>query len=218
MSANPAAADGFTAETRDALTKAADLRLIGLLFERPSESRRRHVAALGAECADAGLRELAMLMTDVDEGSYQSVFGSGGPVSPRQAAYIGRRDPARAMAELSELYGAFGFTPSPGEPLDHVATEAGFAAFLYMKEAYAVSQGNTEAAEITAAARKTFVEDHLRLLANGLLRRLGDAPEALQKLAAALVDRVGTLAEEEDLDTLEPEEEMSCGLPPDQPS
>lgn len=217
MSANTAAG-GFTAETRDALLRAADLRLIGLLFERPSETRRRHVTALGEECTDAGLRELARAMAEVDEGSYQSVFGSGGPVSPRQAAYIGRRDPARAMAEVSELYGAFGFTPAPGEPPDHVATEAGFAAFLYMKEAYAVSQGNTEAAEITAAARKTFLEDHLRLLANGLARRLGDAPEALQKLAAALVDRVGTLPPEEDLDAVEPEEELSCGLPPDQPS
>lgn len=215
MSADTVGTEPCPAPVRELLVRAADLRLIGLLFERPSEARRRHVAALAAECGDAGLRELALSMMDVEEGSYQSVFGTGGPVSPRQAAYVGRRDPARAMAEVTELYEAFGFTPAPGEPSDHVATETGFAALLFMKEAYAVTQGNTEAAEVTAAARKTFLEDHLRALANGLARRLGDAPEALQKLAAALVERVGTVEKEEDLDALDQEEELSCGLPPD---
>lgn len=201
------------AEVREALVRAADLRLIGLLFERPSESRRRHVAALAAECADPSLRATAELVRDVDAPSYDSVFAAGGPVSPREAAYLGRRDPARSMSQVKDLYEAFAYRPPADEPVDHVAAETGFAAYLWLKEAYARAQGNAEAAEVTAAARKTFVEEHLAGLAHGLARRSEGAPAAgLVALVKALVERVGPAPEVEGgLEDPEEEEEMGCG-------
>ncbi|MBI2921247.1 MAG: molecular chaperone TorD family protein [Planctomycetes bacterium] len=201
------------AEVREALVHAADLRLIGLLFERPSESRRRHVAALASECADPSLRATADLVRDVDGASYDSVFAAGGPVSPREAAYLGRSDPARAMSQVKDLYEAFAYRPPEGEPVDHVAVETGFAAYLWLKEAYARAQGNAEAAEVTAAARNTFLQEHLAALAHGLAKRSEGAPAAgLVALVQALIARVGPAPTvEAGLDESEVDEDLSCG-------
>ncbi len=219
MSTIPVEASVCLPAVREALVLSADLRLIGLLLERPSATRQRHVFSLAAECGDAALRDIAKVLTDVDDPSYHSVFAPGGPISPREAAYIGRRDPGRAMSEVSELYAAFGYKPLAGEPVDHVAVETGFASWLWMKEAYALAQGNAEAAEVTSAARKTFIEEHLAVLANGLAKRAEGAPSPeLPGLANALVARVGAAPlTEAELDGVEEEDDLSCGACPTEP-
>ncbi len=220
MSTIPVETESCAPAVRDALVKSADLRLIGLLLERPSPARQRHVTALASECGDEALRAIAKVLTDVDDPSYHSVFAPGGPISPREAAYLGRRDPGRAMSEVSELYAAFGYKPLAGEPVDHVAVETGFLSWLWMKEAYAVAQGNHEAAEVTAAARKTFIEEHLSVLANGLAKRAEGAPAPeLPGLASALVARVGAAPlTEAELDGIEEEDDLSCGACPGEPA
>ena len=202
--------------TPDPVARAADLRLISLLFERPTEARRRDVAALAAECPD--LRDLAATFATLDEPSYVALFGPGGPVSPREAAYIGRGDPARAMSEIKAFYEAFAYRPRQVEdPVDHVAVETGFASYLWLKEAYARAHGDTEAADVTAAAREKFIAGHLAIVAGGIATRLASAPAPeLQSLAQALLARTGAKPlPESEIDGVVGEEEMSCGMCPE---
>ncbi|NUN47242.1 MAG: molecular chaperone TorD family protein [Candidatus Brocadiae bacterium] len=201
------------AATRAALQQAAEFRLIGLLFERPSESRSRHGAALVAESGVPELRKTAGTLLAIESPDYDSLFGPGGPASPREAAYIGRRDPARAMAEAGHLYEAFGFRPVSGEPPDHVASETGFAAYLWLKEAYALARGDGDAAGITRAAREKFFEDHLSVVAGGMATRLAACPvDAWTTLAERLLALVGgRRLTEDELDGIESSDEMACG-------
>lgn len=196
---------------RTALREAAEMRLIGLLFERPREGRRAGIRALASEIGDGRLRELAERLLDLDEPTYTSLFGPGGPVSPREAAYLKRADPGQAMADASAFYEAFGYRPRSEDPVDHIAVEAGFVAYLLLKEAYAGACG--AAPEVTAAARTRFVESHLSPLGAGIAARLRkvQAPEMLA-LASALLERTGgTPAPDEEDEEAPVDGEMSCG-------
>lgn len=199
--------------TRTALARAAELRLIGLLFERPSPARTHDALALARELDDAVLASAAHLLTAIDDLDYDTLFGPGGPSSPREAAYIERRDPAAAMAEASAYYDAFGFRPVAGEPVDHVASEAGFTGYLWLKEAYARERGDTEAADVTRLARERFTAEHLAVLAGGLAARLDDCPdEPWRRLAEVLLARAGgRRLTQEQLEAGDTEGELTCG-------
>lgn len=196
---------------RTALREAAEMRLIGLLFERPREGTRAGIRALAREIEDERLRGIAERLLDLDEPTYTSLLGPGGPVSPREAAYLNRADPGWAMADASAFYQAFGYRPRSEDPVDHVAVEAGFVAYLLLKEAYAGACG--AAPEVTAAARTRFVESHLSTLGAGIAARLRkvQAPGMLA-LASALLERTGGVpspAQEEP--EADPEGDMTCG-------
>lgn len=199
---------------RDAIARAADLRLVGLLFARPTAARRRAVEALAAEAAGPELRALAARLASIDEPTYVSLLGPGGPVSPREAAYIGRQDPGRVMAELAAFYEAFAYRARTEDPSDHVAVETDFAAYLSLKEAYAVARGDSETARMTADACQRFLSTHLSVLAAGMTRRLGavTAPDLLA-LAQALLERTGAPPPPAGAaDAPEDADDLSCGL------
>jgi TorA maturation chaperone TorD len=203
----------LTEEARAAVARAAEFRLIGLLLECPTPANRRQVDELCAETKDETLRTLAGQLRLLDEGYHGSLFGPGGPVSPREAAYIGRQDPARVMADLGLFYEAFAFRPPSGEPVDHIASEVAFASFLSLKEAYALARGDAAAAAITAEAFQRFLREHLAVLAGGFVARFTGSPEVeFLALSNALLTRSGGLPlPEEQLVSLEDEEELSCG-------
>lgn len=193
------------------LRKAAELRLIGLLFERPREETRAGIRDLACEIGDGPLREIAERLQDLDEPTYTSLLGPGGPVSPREAAYLKRADPGWAMADVSAFYQAFGYRPRAEDPVDHVAVETGFVAYLLLKEAYAGACGADP--NLAAAARARFIESHLSTLATGIVRRLRriQAPEMLAP-ALALLERLGVApGPDEEEDESQEDGELTCG-------
>jgi hypothetical protein len=74
---------------------------------------------------------------------------------------LAREDPGQVLADLAAFYRAFAYAPETEEPTDHVAVEAGFVGYLWLKEAYALAQVDTAAAGLTASARGRFIEVHV---------------------------------------------------------
>ncbi len=196
---------------REALGRAAELRLVGLLLERPKVGRREQVLDLAAEAVDPELRTLALRLAELDEPTYVSLLGPGGPVSPREVAYRRVEDPGWILADAASFYEAFGFRPESEDPLDHVAVVTGFAAYMALKEAYALARGGS--ADVVTEARARFVDTHLVPLAAGLASRL-DAVAAPDLLALArfLAVRIGAPSlPAADLGPALDEGELTCG-------
>lgn len=177
-------------ESRRALAEAARWRLMGLLLERPRPGWHEEVEALAREVESPELRSAAEASRRATEGSYLSLLGPGGSVSPREVAYRGREDPGRLLSDIAAFYEAFAFSPDSEDPIDHIAVEAGFVGYLHMKEAYALAQGDEEAASVTAEALGKFLEDHLGTFAEPFARRL----ESLESSGASyLAETAGLL-------------------------
>jgi nitrate reductase assembly molybdenum cofactor insertion protein NarJ len=158
------------------LYEAARWRLLGRLFECPSEEWRRDLLALGAEVDDPELRAAAeAAIADATEGQYHSVFGPGGPASPREVSYHETVELGSLMSELAGYYSAFGYSPATVEAPDHVAVEVGFIAYLRLKAAYALVSGDVANATTTADAAARFTSDHLAMLAAPLAAALADS-------------------------------------------
>jgi nitrate reductase assembly molybdenum cofactor insertion protein NarJ len=181
--------DGRVAERlRDAQT----WHLLGRLLERPRAGWREDVGALARD-ADADVAEAAGRAGAATEAGYLQSFGPSGAVSPREVAHCGMRDPGQLLADLAARYGAFGFHPASEDPIDHVAVEAGFVAYLRLKEAAAIFERDRERAAIAAEACEAFMRDHLRELAEPIARALRDGPEAhLAAAVRALARRTGS--------------------------
>jgi nitrate reductase assembly molybdenum cofactor insertion protein NarJ len=191
----------------DRITDAAEWYLLSRLFERPRPGWWEDLAELAGELPNPLLRSLAAAAADTTEGEYLAVLGPGGFVSPREVGHQGYRDPGWVLADLARNYQAFGYTPGTEDPLDHVAVEAGFVAFLYLKEALAHGADDDEAVAVTRAAREAFMQDHLGTLAVALARQLGPDSAgylagAADLLAARMPDGVDTGETEVALDPL----------------
>lgn len=197
-------------EVRDAVARAARIRLLGMLFERPTAERRREIMALAGETGNDPPRDLTERLLGMDEATYVALLGPGGPVSPREVAYRRLEDPGRIMADVAAFYDAFGYHPRAEDPVDHVAVETGFLSFLCLKEAYARLSGKD--AEGVAEARDRFVSDHLSPLASGLAARLETvaAPDLLH-LARTLCDLVGARPRPIPNEASGDDDEMTCG-------
>jgi nitrate reductase assembly molybdenum cofactor insertion protein NarJ len=123
------------------------------------------------------------------------------------------------LSELSSFYDAFSFKPITNEVPDHVAVETGFVAYLRMKEAFALDSCDTESAEITAEAAKTFVSEHLSKYAEQMSKILNSSGiEYLSLAGAALFKRAGRDQDKKNQRFLpvveidEEESEFECGL------
>ena len=180
-------------DVHDLLREAAQWRLIGLLFECPVDGWRDRLEGLAAEASDASLREATELAREeASEGLYHTMFGPGGPAPPREVSYRDTVHPGRFLAEIRDCYQAFAYTPSTPETPDHVATEAGFIAYLRLKEAYARTCGAAEAAAVCHCAVEGFLQEHLSIMAQPLARSLeASGIGYLVRAGAALLDRVG---------------------------
>ena len=187
----------------DAVAEAACWHLLALLFERPRPGWRGEVAALARELPDVVLRSVAEGAETATEGEYLRLLGPGGSVSPREVGHHGYSDPGWVLSDLTRYYRAFGYAPRTEDPLDHVAVETGFVAYLHLKEAVARSLPDDDALAVTRAAREAFVRDHLAILAGSLARRLG--PEGADYLAGA-ADLLAARIPERDRRVLDEEE------------
>ncbi|OFX24969.1 MAG: hypothetical protein A2V77_24140 [Anaeromyxobacter sp. RBG_16_69_14] len=178
-------------DVREQLTAAAEWRLLSLLLSRPCAGWHEEVAALSGEVDDPRLREAALAAHCATEGAYHALLGPGGPASLREAAYAGFGDPGRILADLTERYGAFGFTPRAEEADDHLSVECGFVSYLFLKEAYALLRGEEEAAAVTREERTRFLSEHTAVAGRRVAERLpAGAPGYLLAAAALLAARL----------------------------
>lgn len=175
------------------LQDAAAWRLLGRLFECPTDAWRADVAALAADVCDPEIAAAAASsLVEASEGLYHSMFGPGGPAPPREVSYLDSLELGSVMSSVTGYYRAFGYSPALVEAPDHVAVEAGFMAFLRAKQAFALLEADPSHAEVTTAAAEAFKRDHLAVLAERLATILSEAPATyLQTASRALAARVG---------------------------
>ncbi|MGE0363210.1 MAG: molecular chaperone TorD family protein [Vicinamibacterales bacterium] len=195
------------------LQDAASWRLLGRLFECPTAAWRQDVATLASEVADAELVAAAAgAVAEADEGVYHSVFGPGGPAPPREVSYHDTVELGSVMSALTGAYGAFGYRPALVEAPDHVAVEAGFMAYLRVKQALALLEGDGTHVEITASALEAFRADHLAVYAERLAAILAEAPlEYLQGASRVLARRVGPRPGPKRLPVIQPPDDEDDG-------
>ncbi|HBY61709.1 MAG TPA: hypothetical protein DEH78_17950 [Solibacterales bacterium] len=174
------------------LESAGEWRLIGLLFEYPNAAWRKNVEAL-LPALKPELRALAAAaLEQCGEGLHSALFGPGGCVPVREVTHRGGVQFGYLMAELVAYYEAFGFDPAIEEAPDHLAVQAGFIAFLKMKQALAMLEGDEERTRVTAAAIGEFIREHLIVQAEPVAQRLAEfAPAYLAECGRMLVERVG---------------------------
>ena len=182
------------AETETLVAAAAAWRLASLLLERPRLEWRSEIAELAAEAAEQELRSSAAEAQEATEELYHRLFGPGGTISPREVSYCGFEDPGQVMAQLATFYQAFSFAPRREESIDHISVEAGFVGYLFLKEAYAQMQNDTESAAITKDARERFTNEHLARCARGMVERPAEMPPYLRNVLSWLAHN-GELAE-----------------------
>ena len=180
-------------QKNDLLNTAVKWRLIGLLFECPGDGWTDEITALSAESGDATLMLAAEnARIEASEGLYHSIFGPGGPAPPREVTYRSWVQPGFLLAELSAFYKAFAYDPKTPDVPDHIAVEAGFVAYLKLKEAFALEGGDNEHAEITAAAAEKFVAEHIAKFAERLSELLQNSRvEYLVLAGKALFEAAG---------------------------
>lgn len=160
-------------EAERLLRDAANWRMLGLLFECPDPAWRESVASISHEVDDPEIAAAAeYALREASEGLYHSTFGPGGPAPPREVSYTDSVELGYLMSEVAEYYDAFAFRPATFEAPDHVAVEVGFVAYLRMKQAFALTEGDDEGANIAAAAAKRFTGDHLARLGEPLANAL----------------------------------------------
>jgi TorA maturation chaperone TorD len=180
-------------ELRNLLRDAAEWRLLSVLFEYPVDDWRDRLSAVAADVTDERLIQAAHdAKEQASEGMHHSIFGPGGPVSPREATWTNGVQLGYLLSELNAFYRAFAFMPDTSEPIDHIAFECGFMAYLRLKQAYALACGSSADAESTARAAAEFAAEHLRTVAEPLATSLGHvAPSYLVLAGTVLLDRVG---------------------------
>lgn len=168
------AADRLTPEITSLLGEAAEWRLLGLLFEYPTEAWREQLSALAADMKDEKLKALASAALEyATEGLHIALFGPAGTVPVREVTYQGGVQFGYLMAELAAFYDAFGYKPdAAAEADDHLAVQAGFMAYLKFKQAYALADGDTEHAGVTAEAAANFLKNHIAVLAEPVTSKL----------------------------------------------
>ena len=175
------------------LQEATEWQLISLLFDCPVGDWQENVKNLAEEITDPQLTKAAKFAkTQAGEGLHHSIFGPGGPAPAREVTYRSWVQPGYLLAELSAFYKAFWYQPNTPETPDHIAVETGFMAYLKLKEAFANECGDTENAEITAKAAKTFNDEHLAKFTEQLAKSLASSGIDYLELASnALLKRVG---------------------------
>ncbi|MBI4850246.1 MAG: molecular chaperone TorD family protein [Acidobacteria bacterium] len=180
---------------KEFLVEATEWRLISLLFECPKDDWKKKVKMLAKEVLDPDLKDAAKFACkEATEGLYHSILGPGGPAPAREISYSGGwTQPGYLMSELDSYYQAFSYQPVTKETLDHISVETGFISYLRLKEAYALECGAIEQVEITSQSAKTFINEHLTVIAQPLAEIMENLEVSyLEYAAKALFKRVGT--------------------------
>lgn len=185
---------GLSERAAALLREAAFWRLLGLFFEAPRQGWAEEVTSLASTLPEEEDLRLAARLA-AEEGSpslYESLLGPGGPAAPRETSHRPEILPGPLLAEVAAYYENFSYAPALQEPPDHVAVECGFLGFLKLKEAFALEADQQEKALVAAEAFQSFLERHLREVAEPLAASL--APLGvfyLQKAAEELLRRTG---------------------------
>jgi nitrate reductase assembly molybdenum cofactor insertion protein NarJ len=210
------------------LRDSAEWRMISLLFQCPTpipsrdrqgavaQSWHNQVRSLSAEISDPDLLQASQqALAEAREGIYHSLFAPGGPAPPREATYKDSLQLGHLLSELNAYYTAFAYTPSTADPPDHVSVESDFLAYLRLKQAYALANGDEQAAETTAQAASDFLRDHLSRIADPLAKTLSHSGVPyLAATAAALLKRTGPspTSQTPDFPILPTGEETGCAF------
>jgi TorA maturation chaperone TorD len=118
---------------------------------------------------DAGHRRRPACGASLDDlrESFARLFGhtARGRVPPYETEYGSDSLflPVVEMADLAAFYRGFGLRVAPGghERPDHASCQCEFLAFLTRKEAYALARRDGEMRDVTRAAARRFLRDHL---------------------------------------------------------
>ncbi|AGA32800.1 nitrate reductase subunit, conjectural [Thioalkalivibrio nitratireducens DSM 14787] len=192
----------------DILTRAHRFQTLAALFSYPDsggyEALCRSLESLGR--AGRGVRgaaerdaidAVATAWRQADAALLQAEYGrlflGRTPCSLHSAAYSGAGSlagPAAEIADISGFYQAFGVDIRDDQPErpDHLAAELEFYGTLLIKLAYAQLSDWVEASDVTAAAARSFLSDHLGRWSGVLSERLqrNDAAAPFRTLAAWL--------------------------------
>jgi TorA maturation chaperone TorD len=187
-----------------ALRRSAVDRLLATAFAYPTPERLQWVATIAGEAsaeAPADLRgplhRLAAAAREADAsmvaGHHVALFQRQVRCPPYEGAYGPPQMAGKAalLADIAGFYRAFGLEPAEGQPEveDHVAAELEFTSLLALKEAWALAEGHAEGLEITRAAQRAFLADHLARWGTVFARRVAaEAPPGLYPAAAALLE------------------------------
>lgn len=205
---------------RTLLSEAAEWRMLGLMFEYPTQEWRANVAAVMDALAAPELRAIGeAAVSQATDGLHFALFGPAGTVPVREVTYQGGVQLGYLMAELTAYYDAFGYSPRVEEAFDHLAIELGFVSYLKMKQAGAIMAGETERAALTGEAALEFVKSHLAVQAEPVLHRLEEfAPDYLVEAGRRILGHTGPAPRSEfplgsiiDNATGEDDEAMCCG-------
>jgi TorA maturation chaperone TorD len=162
-------------QTDELVQRAAWFKVFSLLFRYPNEEiidlLKEGVAELSVEVlktdmrinaepfkravADATAREIGL--------EYSSLFTGAGLCRANENDYEKLSfSMTEKLADVAGFYNAFGFEVEEGigERPDFVGTELDFINLLLLKQAYAMKNGWTEQAGITADAVSSFMEAH----------------------------------------------------------
>lgn len=191
-------------EVKSALERAAIYRLLGGAFVHPTPARLSELALTAATVATATtgrlrdkLARFAIAASEADPvataDEHVFLFGRQVRCSPYESAYSGLSpfgDKTARLADVAGFYAAFGFGPAAAQPdmEDHVGAELEFMSALALKEAYALGEGDAEAAEITRRAEVAFLTDHLGRWAEAFAGEVEEAtPLPFYTAAASLL-------------------------------
>jgi len=182
-----------------ALSRATAYRAFALAFQAPTDARLRAMGARdGFAVLDSALRfldsgrEMAACVERLRKighcaealtSDYVRVFGhtTRGLVCPCETEYGDDRafQQPQQLADISGYYLAFGLIPPAASDVrqDHVACECEFMGFLSQKEARFMdvpvkTAEVQETLEVTRAASRTFLRDHLALFGRAFASRL----------------------------------------------
>lgn len=217
-----ASAAALPPEVRGLLAQAAEYRLLGLLFEYPSDAWRAQVGALLPDLGDEALRSLGAAALEYSTpGLHTALFGPAGTVPVREVKWQGGVQFGYLMAEIAAFYQAFAYTPSAEEAGDHLAIQLGFISYLRLKQALALAEGQTEQAQLAAEAAAEFLKNHIAVSAEPVLRLLENfGPDYLVDAGRRILELAGPSPRSgyplAIADELEEDAEMACGPGPQQ--
>jgi TorA maturation chaperone TorD len=187
------------------LGRAGVYRLIGGAFAYPTKERlaelARAAATIAATTPAGPVRDAvatfaaAAFEADADAvgTEYVFLFDRQLRCAPYEGAWGDAPQMAgksAALADVAGFYRAFGLEPSgaQADTEDHLVPELEFMSAVALKEAWAVSEGALERAEITHGAQRAFVTDHLGRWAPAFAEELaGATPLAYYRAAATLL-------------------------------
>jgi len=191
-------------EVSRSLQRAAVYRLLGGAFVSPTPARLEELALAAATAATAAtgrlrdkLARFAIAASEAEPvataNEHVFLFGRQVRCSPYESAYSGLSpfgDKTARLADVAGFYEAFGVGSAAAQPdmEDHVGAELEFMSALALKEAYALGEGESEAAEITRGAEVLFLTDPLGRWAEAFAGEVEEAtPLPFYTAAASLL-------------------------------